>query len=81
MKLIMSFACVNYKLLVEEALNATTINTAYAIDCSDVVGSITKGKYANLIITKNIPTLDFFPYAYGSDLIDKVILKGKIVRK
>lgn len=78
MKLMMSFACVNYKMLPEEAINATTINTAYAMGVSDEVGSISKGKIANVFITKEIPTYEFFPYAYGSDLIDTVILKGKI---
>ncbi|MDD2636829.1 MAG: imidazolonepropionase [Bacteroidales bacterium] len=79
MKLMMSFACVNYKMLPEEAINATTINTAYAMGVSDIVGSITKGKLANLIITEDIPSYQFLPYAYGSDLINAVFLKGKIV--
>jgi imidazolonepropionase len=78
MKLMMSFACVNYKMLPEEAINATTINTAYAMGVSDEVGSISKGKIANVFITKEIPTYEYFPYAYGSNLIDTVILKGKI---
>lgn len=79
MKLMMSFACVNYKMLPQEAINATTINTAYAMGISDIVGSITKGKIANLFITKKIPSLEFLFYAYGSNLIDKTILKGKII--
>lgn len=80
MKLILSFACVNYKLLVEEAINATTINTAYAMGVSDITGSITKDKIANIIITKEIPSLEFLPYAYGSNLIDTIILNGKVVK-
>lgn len=79
MKLVMSFACVNYKLLPEEAIHATTINTAYAMGVSDIVGSISKGKLANLFITREIPTYQFLPYAYGSDLIDIIILKGEIL--
>lgn len=79
MKLMMSFACVNYKMLPQEALNAVTINSAYAMGVSDIVGSIAKGKYANIFITKEIPNLEFLPYAYGSDLIDTVILKGQIL--
>ncbi len=79
MKLMMSFACVNYRLLPEEAINATTINTAYAMGVSDIVGSITKGKVANLIVTEDIPNYNFLPYAYGSDLINTVILKGQIL--
>ena len=77
MKLMMSFACVNYKLLPEEAINASTINGAYAMGISDITGSITKGKLANFYITKKINSYKFIPYAYGSDLIDKVFLKGK----
>jgi len=76
MKLMMSFACVNYKLLPEEAINASTINGAYAMGISYITGSITKGKLANFFITKKINSYNFIPYAYGSDLIDKVFLKG-----
>lgn len=79
MKLMMSFACVNYRLLPEEAINACTINTAYAMGVSDKLGSIAKGKIANVYITKKIPTYQYLPYAYGSDLVDTVILNGKIV--
>ncbi|HOZ30735.1 MAG TPA: imidazolonepropionase [Bacteroidales bacterium] len=77
MKLMMSFACVNYKMLPEEAIHAATINSAYAMGVSDIAGSILRGKIANLFITEKIPTYSFFPYAYGSDLVQKVILKGK----
>lgn len=79
MKLMMSFACVNYKMLPEEAIHATTINTAYAMGVSDIVGSISHGKIANLFITAQIPTYEYLPYAYGSDLIDMVILKGQLL--
>jgi imidazolonepropionase len=79
MKLMMSFACVNYKILPQEALNAVTINSAYAMGVSDIAGSIAKGKYANVFITKEISNLEFLPYAYGSDLIETVILKGQIL--
>ncbi len=78
MKFMQSLGCVNYKLLPEEVINATTINTAYAMGLSDKLGSIARGKTANVFITKEIPTIEFFPYAYGSDLIDTVILNGKI---
>lgn len=78
MKLMLSFACVNYRLTTAEALHATTMNTAYAMGVSDKLGSIDTGKTANLIITKEIPSYRFLPYAYGSDLIDTVILNGKI---
>ncbi|NLA23669.1 MAG: amidohydrolase family protein, partial [Bacteroidales bacterium] len=79
MKLMMSFACVNYKLLPQEALTAVTLNSAYAMGVSDIVGSICPGKLANVVITKPIPSLEFIPYAYGSDLIDSVILRGQLL--
>lgn len=79
MKLMQSFGCINYKLLPEEVINATTINTAYAMGLSEEVGSIAKGKIANVFITKEIPSIEFFPYAFGSDLIDMVILNGKVI--
>ncbi len=79
MKLMMSFASVNYKMTAEEVINATTINTAYAMGISNITGSIAKGKKANIFITKKIPSIEFMSYAYGSNLIDTVILGGKIV--
>ena len=79
MKLMMSFAVVNYKMTTEEAINAVTLNSAYAMGISDTVGSIVPGKIANLFITKKIPSIEFMPYAYGSNLIDSVILNGKII--
>lgn len=79
MKLMMSFACVNYRMLPEEAIYAATINSAYAMGVSDVLGSISRGKIANLFITTEIPTYQFIPYAYGSDLINTIILNGKIL--
>lgn len=79
MKLMMSFACVNYKMLPEEAIYAATINSAYAMGVSDIAGSISRGKLANLFITNEIPTYQFLPYAYGSDLINMIILKGEVL--
>jgi imidazolonepropionase len=79
MKLMNSFACVNYRLTPDEALNATTINTAYAMGISEEFGSIARGKYANLFACSNIPSRYFLPYAYGSDLIDFVMLKGEVL--
>ena len=63
----------------EEAINATTINSAYAMGVNDELGSITIGKKANLFITKQIPGIEFMPYSYGSNKVDTVILNGKIV--
>ena len=79
MKLVMSLGCIRLKMIPEEAINAVTINSAYAMGISKTHGSIAKGKVANLFITKEMPSYNFFPYAYGSNLIEKVILKGKIV--
>jgi len=77
MKFIMSLGCIKLRMLPEEVINATTINTAYAMGLSQTHGSIAKGKIANVFITKEIPSYEFMPYAYGSDLIDTVILNGK----
>lgn len=79
MKLIMSFGTILLKMLPEETINATTINGAYAMGIENTHGSITKGKIANLFITKEIPSIEFMPYSYGSDLIDTVILKGNVI--
>ena len=78
MKFIMSLACINYKMITEEVINATTINTAYAMGVSDKLGSIARGKIANIFVTKEIPTIEFIPYSFGSELIDMVILNGEI---
>ena len=77
MQLVLSMGCIKYKMTPEEALNATTLNTAYAMGISDVAGSIAKGKIANFYITKPISTVEFMPYAFGSNKIEQVFLKGK----
>ena len=79
MQFIMSAACIRYKMTPEEAFNATTLNTAYAMDVSHELGSITKGKLANVIITQPMNGLEFMPYYYGANKVEKVILQGKIV--
>ncbi|MFO7850869.1 MAG: imidazolonepropionase [Bacteroidota bacterium] len=79
MKFIMSLACIKLRLLPEEALNAVTLNGAYAMGLSETHGSICRGKVANVYITKEIPSFEFLPYAYGSKLVDTVILKGYVV--
>jgi imidazolonepropionase len=78
MKLIMSLGCIKLKMLPEEVINAVTINSAYAMGISETHGSIARGKAANVFITKEIPSIEFLPYAFGSNLIETVILKGKI---
>ena len=79
MKFIMSLGCIKLRLLPEEAINAVTINAAYAMGISETHGSITVGKKANLFITKKIPSYEFMPYAFGSNLIEIVILNGEVV--
>lgn len=79
MNFVVSTACIKMKLTAEEAINAATINGAYAMGISDKVGSITKGKIANLIVTENISSINEIPYSFGSKKISKVILAGKII--
>jgi len=79
MKLIMSLGCIRLRMLPEEVINAVTINSAYAMGISDTHGSIARGKVANVFITKEIPSYEFMPYAFGSNLIETVILKGIII--
>ena len=78
MKFILSLACIIMRLVPEEAINAATINSAYAMGISDTHGSIAKGKVANIYITKPISNYEFMPYAYTSDLIETVILNGEV---
>ncbi|MCL2130920.1 MAG: imidazolonepropionase [Lentimicrobiaceae bacterium] len=78
MQLILSMGCIKYKMLPEEAINAVTLNSAYAMGCSRTHGTIARGKVANLFITKPIPTYEFLPYAYGSNKVGKVVLNGKV---
>ena len=79
MQFILSMASIAYRLLPEEGINATTINTAYAMGLSHQLGSIARGKIANLFITKPIPGIEFMPYAFGSNKVDTVILNGKVM--
>lgn len=76
MNLVIAMSCIQMKMLPEEAINAATLNGAFAMDVGDALGSITAGKKANLIITKPIPSLAFLPYSFGSNLIDKVLING-----
>jgi len=77
MNFVVSLACIKMKMTPEEAINAATINAAFAMQVEDKVGSITKGKLANLIITKPINSYSFLPYSFGSNHIEEVYLKGK----
>lgn len=76
MKFIISLACIKMRLLPEEAINAATLNSAYAMGLSEDYGSIEVGKVANFIITQPIPSVNYIPYAYTSPIIKRVFLKG-----
>jgi imidazolonepropionase len=79
MSLMISLGCIKMKMTPEEAINATTINTAYALELLSTHGSITKGKTANVFITKPMSSLAFLPYSFGASLVGQIILKGKII--
>ena len=68
-----SLACVKMKMTPEEALNALTINAAYAMELSDSHGTISLGKMTPIIITKQIPSLAYIPYSFGDQLIERLI--------
>ena len=79
MNLVIAMSCIQMKMLPEEAINAATINGAYAMELQDKVGSITVGKKANLIFTKPVPSLAYLPYSFGTNLIDRVMIAGQWV--
>ncbi len=79
MNFVVATACIKMKMTPEEAINAATINGAYAMGISRTHGSITVGKKANVIVTKKIPSFYQLPYAFGSNLIDQVIIDGKVI--
>ena len=79
MSFIQALACIKLKMLPEEAINATTINGAAAMELSQQVGSITTGKAASVLITKPMASLASIPYQFGSNLIEKVIIGGKLL--
>ena len=79
MRFVMALGCIRMRLTPEQSLNACTINTAYAMGVSDILGSITVGKKANLIITKPVPSLAFIPYSHQTPVIEKVILNGTVL--
>jgi imidazolonepropionase len=77
MNLVVAMSCIQMKMLPQEAINAATINGAFAMELQDEVGSISIGKKANLIFTRPIPSLAYIPYAFGTNLIDKVMIEGE----
>jgi len=80
MNLVVAMSCIQMRLLPEEAINAATVNGAYAMSLGHELGSITPGKRANLIITRPLSSLAYLPYAFGSDLIDQVMIGGEFIR-
>lgn len=79
MNFVVSTACIKMKMTPEEAINAATINGAYAMGVSNMYGSICRGKKANIIITKPISGYHYLPYSFGENLIDKVIINGELI--
>jgi imidazolonepropionase len=79
MSLMISIACIKMKMTPEEAINAATMNTACALELESQLGSITRGKIANMFITLPIPSIAYIPYSFGTNLVDKIILNGKLI--
>ncbi|MDP3393902.1 imidazolonepropionase [Sediminibacterium sp.] len=79
MNFVVALSCIQMKMQPEEAINAATINGAFAMELQDEVGSITVGKRANLIFTQPIPSLAYLPYSFGSNLIEKVMINGRFI--
>lgn len=80
MNFVVATACIKMKMTPEEVINAATLNGAYAMNLSKTHGSITLGKKANIIITKPINSIYELPYAFGSNLIDSVLIEGTIIK-
>ena len=76
MNFVVALSCIQMRMLPEEAINAATLNGAFAMGVESEVGSITVGKKANLILTKPVPSLSYLPYSFGSNLIDRVMING-----
>jgi imidazolonepropionase len=79
MNFMISLACINYKLTPEEAINAATINSAYAMGLSKTHGSIAIGRQANIFITKEIPNYSFIPYSFANNPVETVIINGQLI--
>ena len=77
MKFVMSLGCINYKMLPEEVINATTLNSAYAMSVQEEAGSIAVGKLANFYITSPLPGIEYIPYAYTANIVEATFLRGK----
>lgn len=80
MRMVMALGCIKMKLTPNQALNACTLNSAYAMGVSDILGSVTRGKIANLIITKKMSSLAFLPYSYQTPLFRHILVKGEPIK-
>ncbi len=81
MNFVTALSCIQMKMLPEEAINAATLNGAYAMEVENEAGSITVGKKANLIFTKPIPSIAYLPYSFGNNLVDKVMINGAFINR
>lgn len=79
MNFVVALSCIQMRMLPAEAINAATTNAAYALNLENEVGSITVGKRANLIVTRKIPSIDYLPYSFGTNNIDKIMVSGEWV--
>jgi len=79
MSFVLSLACIKMRMTPEEAINAATINAAFALELQENYGSICKGKYGSILITKPISSIAYIPYSFGSNLIETVVVKGKMI--
>jgi imidazolonepropionase len=81
MNFVVALSCIQMKMLPSEAINAATLNGAFAMELGDEAGSITRGKLANLILTRPVPSVEYLPYAFGTNLIEKLMVKGEWLDK
>ena len=79
MNFVVAISCIQMRMLPEEAINASTLNGAYAMELQDEVGSISKGKRANLVMTVPVPSIQYLPYSFGNNLIEKVMVNGEFI--
>jgi imidazolonepropionase len=79
MNFVVAISCIQMRMLPEEAINASTLNGAYAMELQDEVGSITKGKRANLVMTVPVPSIQYLPYSFSNNLIEKVMVNGEFI--
>jgi imidazolonepropionase len=79
MNLVLAISCIQMKMFPEEVINAATLNGAYAMELQDKVGSICRGKIANLIVTSPVNSVAYLPYSFGENWIDQVMINGEFI--